>query len=302
MNIIRTSQYAFDYLNSHRHGTVHSVYKKTINLNIDGQILAVQVSGSPLSPLSLITDQTSKNLDTLDIQPGDPVFITAWSRKLLIGTHCFHWDNPEIVDLQLQNPCSNFAQNKTSVTGIPVPPTNGSNLVRSTQVWSSGLSNTVLELLKTYPPVGFVSLFVDTPTPLTDTTAPQTDAPDPFLIQAETILRTAAPITDLMGLGIGLTPSGDDFLCGVLAGLILLGKQDTEDFHHLSTEISQNLTRTNAISTAFLRCAMEGQFSEAIVTLGSVAFSQSQQMFHAIGHSSGADTLCGLYFAFGKFA
>ena len=105
-----------------------------------------------------------------------------------------------------------------------------------------------------------------------------------------------------MGLGIGLTPSGDDFLCGVLAGLILLGKQDTEDFHHLSTEISQNLTRTNAISTAFLRCAMEGQFSEAIVTLGSVAFSQSQQMFHAIGHSSGADTLCGLYFAFGKFA
>lgn len=271
MNIIRTSQYAFDYLNSHRHGAVHSVYKKTINLNVDEQILAVQVSGSPLSPLSLITDQTSENLDALGIQPGDTVFITAWSRKLLIGTHCFHWDIPEVADLRLK-------------------------------ILHPTLSNTVLELLKTYPPVGFVPLFVDTPTPLTDTTAPQTDAPDPFLIQAETILRTAAPITDLMGLGIGLTPSGDDFLCGVLAGLILIGKQDSEDFHHLSAEISQNLGKTNAISAAFLRCAMEGQFSEAIVTLGSVPFSQSQQMFHAIGHSSGADTLCGLYFAFGKFA
>ena len=54
---------------------------------------------------------------------------------------------------------------------------------------------------------------------------------------------------------------------------------------------------------------MNGQFSEALVTLGSVSFSQSLQMFHDIGHSSGADTLCGLYFAlcglyfaFGKFS
>ena len=86
-----------------------------------------------------------------------------------------------------------------------------------------------------------------------------------------------------------------------MAGLILLGKQETDDFQNLSTEITRNLTRTNAISAAFLRCATEGQFSEALVNLGSVPFSQSQQMFHAIGHSSGADTLCGLYFAFGKF-
>ena len=297
LNITRTSQYAFDYLNSHRHGTVHSVYKKTINLNVDGQILAVQVSGSPLSPLSLITDQTTEDLETLGIQPGYSVLVTAWSRKLLIGTHCFHWDKPEVVDLQLREPHSSSTHSKTNLTNKQIPPTNGSNPVRSTQVCSSELSNTVLDLLKTYPPVGFVPLFMDTHTPLTGTSA----APDPFLAQAETILRTDAPITNLTGLGIGLTPSGDDFLCGVLAGLILLGKQETDDFQNLSTEITRNLTRTNAISAAFLRCATEGQFSEALVNLGSVPFSQSQQMFHAIGHSSGADTLCGLYFAFGKF-
>lgn len=298
MEIVRTSQYAFDYLNSHRHGTVHSVYKKTINLNVDGQILAVQVSGSPLSPLSLITDQTSEGLEMLGIQPGDSVLVTAWSRKLLVGTHCFHWDNPEVVDLRLRESHSCSSHNKTSLTNRQALPTNGSNPVRSTQVCSSRLSNTVLELLKTYPPVGFVPLFATVPTPPTDTPA----APDPFLAQAETILHTDAPITDLIGLGIGLTPSGDDFLCGVLAGLILLGRRDTEDFKHLSAEIARNLTKTNAISAAFLRCAMDGQFSEALVTLGSVPFSQSRQMFHAIGHSSGADTLCGLYFAFGKFA
>ena len=282
MEITRTSQYAFDFLNRHRRGAVHSVYKKTINLEMDGQLLAIQVSGSPLSPLSLITDQTAESLDTLKLQPGDPVLATAWSRKLLVGTHCFHWDNPAVVDLQLKGPDPRF-----------------------TPFCDSELSGTVLELLKTYPPVGFVPLFVDVPAPPAGTHA----APDPFLTQAETILRTGAPITDLIGLGIGLTPSGDDFLCGVLAGLTLLGLRDSQDFRHLSAEISRNLAKTNAISAAFLRCAMDGQFSEALVTLGSVSFSQSLQMFHDIGHSSGADTLCGLYFAlcglyfaFGKFS
>lgn len=282
MEITRTSQYAFDFLNRHRRGAVHSVYKKTINLEMDGQLLAIQVSGSPLSPLSLITDQTAESLDTLKLQPGDPVLAIAWSRKLLVGTHCVHWDKPAVVDLQLKGPDP-----------------------QSTPFCDPELSGTVLELLKTYPPVGFVPLFVDVPASPTGTHA----APDPFLTQTETILRTGAPITDLIGLGIGLTPSGDDFLCGVLAGLTLLGLRDSQDFRHLSAEISRNLAKTNAISAAFLRCAMNGQFSEALVTLGAVSFSQSLQMFHDIGHSSGADTLCGLYFAlcglyfaFGKFS
>lgn len=282
MEITRTSQYAFDFLNRHRRGAVHSVYKKTINLEMDGQLLAIQVSGSPLSPLSLITDQTAESLDTLKLQPGDPVLAIAWSRKLLVSTHCVHWDKPAVVDLQLKGPDP-----------------------QSTPFCDPELSGTVLELLKTYPPVGFVPLFVDVPAPPADTHA----ATDPFLTQAETILRTGAPITDLIGLGIGLTPSGDDFLCGVLAGLTLLGLRDSQNFRHLSAEISRNLAKTNAISAAFLRCAMNGQFSEALVTLGSVSFSQSLQMFHDIGHSSGADTLCGLYFAlcglyfaFGKFS
>ena len=209
------------------------------------------------------------------------------------------------MDLQLKGPDPRFTPNQTSVNDRQTSQNHGSNPVRSTQFCDPELSGTVLELLNTYPPVGFVPLFVDVPASPAGTHA----APDPFLTQAETILRTGAPITDLIGLGIGLTPSGDDFLCGVLAGLTLLGLRDSQDFRHLSAEISRNLAKTNAISAAFLRCAMNGQFSEALVTLGSVSFSQSLQMFHDIGHSSGADTLCGLYFAlcglyfaFGKFS
>ena len=38
--------------------------------------------------------------------------------------------------------------------------------------------------------------------------------------------ETGIELARLIGLGIGLTPSGDDSLCGVLAGLILTGKQN----------------------------------------------------------------------------
>lgn len=153
MEITRTSQYAFDFLNRHRRGVVHSVYKKTINLEMDGQLLAIQVSGSPLSPLSLITDQTAESLDTLKLQPGDPVLATAWSRKLLVGTHCFHWDKPAVVDLQLKGPDPRFTPNQTSVNDRQTSQNHGSNPVRSTQCYDPELSGTVLELLNTYPPV-----------------------------------------------------------------------------------------------------------------------------------------------------
>ena len=126
MEITRTSQYAFDFLNRHRRGAVHSVYKKTINLEMDGQLLAIQVSGSPLSPLSLITDQAAESLDTLKFQPGDPVLATAWSRKLLVGTHCFHWDKPAVVDLQLKGPDPRFIPVQTSVNNKQIPRNHGS--------------------------------------------------------------------------------------------------------------------------------------------------------------------------------
>ena len=137
----------------------------------------------------------------------------------------------------------------------------------------------------------------------------------PFLAVAEQRLKdtlyhleqkqweeAAQVLVRLIGLGLGLTPGGDDFLCGILAGLILCRMKNpaseketipevltlcrtinsasaetvqyiNSDFrpsrisNHpfalaLETQIRNHLCDTNDISAAFLRCALDGQFSQ----------------------------------------
>ncbi len=103
---------------------------------------------------------------------------------------------------------------------------------------------------------------------------------------------------NLVGLGEGLTPSGDDFLCGMLAACYIIDSDSARCLRFaLIAKLSENLFKTNDISAAFLRCSMEGQFGQAIIKLACGADKQTVvQSFSAIGHSSGADTLSGLVF------
>lgn len=108
----------------------------------------------------------------------------------------------------------------------------------------------------------------------------------------------AHSLSSLIGLGIGLTPSGDDFLCGVLAGLILRNGTNHPFSLALQEQIVQKLPDTNDISRAFLNCALQGQYSEAVCSLCHAAEeAQLSAAFSAIGHSSGMDTLCGILYA-----
>ncbi|WP_207663105.1 DUF2877 domain-containing protein [Clostridium sp. Marseille-P2415] len=110
--------------------------------------------------------------------------------------------------------------------------------------------------------------------------------------------RAADELIHLIGLGIGLTPSGDDFLCGVLAGLTLSGNWDHPFASILREKITANLHNTNDISRTFICCALSSHFSKPIKDLippsspGEILAS-----FEAVGHSSGIDSLCGIYYA-----
>ncbi|MDD5875020.1 MAG: hypothetical protein PUC78_03970, partial [Baileyella intestinalis] len=44
------------------HFFVHSAYERTINLMIDGQLIALQVKGSPVSPISVILPLNSTEI------------------------------------------------------------------------------------------------------------------------------------------------------------------------------------------------------------------------------------------------
>jgi hypothetical protein len=110
----------------------------------------------------------------------------------------------------------------------------------------------------------------------------------------------------LAGLGPGLTPSGDDFIVGYLAALwSRAGFENGIDamLHPLANALAPLFLRTNAISRQMLSDAAQGRFAQrlidvtgAVAGVGDVVDATAHAL--ASGHSSGADTLCGLLFGY----
>ena len=112
-------------------------------------------------------------------------------------------------------------------------------------------------------------------------------------------------IESVIGLGPGLTPSGDDFLVGHLAGLWCTAGNNPSRMRFLTAlgpELLQAARHTNEISCAHLRSAVKGNFSEPIATLVQ-QLKQSNNMNSVraatqaalqAGHTSGSDGVLGL--------
>ncbi len=135
----------------------------------------------------------------------------------------------------------------------------------------------------------------------------------PFLataVRRRSVDEVSAALSQLIGLGVGLTPSGDDFTVGCLAALhsrswacpgigALLGA--------LAAPLGQLALGTNAISRQQLHDAAHGRFARRLVSvlqalaLGEGTAWHAQQALRS-GFSSGADTLCGLLFGLSAFS
>jgi len=113
---------------------------------------------------------------------------------------------------------------------------------------------------------------------------------------------TTSSAVALIGLGIGLTPSGDDFLVGLLAGL-----EATDDprRHGLAAAIARETPgRTTEFGSALLEHACRGEFSQRLHDVLIAIAAQDTRGLHlaiaratAYGATSGADTLAGLFCA-----
>lgn len=115
--------------------------------------------------------------------------------------------------------------------------------------------------------------------------------------------EAAKKLAASIGLGLGLTPTGDDFLCGVLASCVFLDRKEHVFSLALRREIAENMEKTNDISRSFFRAALEGQFMEIVKDIGRFdSASAMRRAFEAIGHSSGMDTLSGIYYGMALFS
>ncbi|GAA5079874.1 hypothetical protein HNP84_000777 [Thermocatellispora tengchongensis] len=109
----------------------------------------------------------------------------------------------------------------------------------------------------------------------------------------------------LVGLGPGLTPSGDDVLAGLMVALRHLGHASgapravwLADWLAAAVTFDAR-TRTTPISATLLHCAARGEASlEVLAVLRGIAGRQALEPALArlltLGHTSGADLACGL--------
>lgn len=110
-------------------------------------------------------------------------------------------------------------------------------------------------------------------------------------------------VSNLLGLGFGLTPSGDDFLCGLLIALCLPQSPFHSQRKNLVQAILANIQQTNPISVGFLKDACLSQVSQPVQLfihnlLSPFSSPAVIQGVVKLGHRSGYDLLSGLLAGF----
>jgi len=124
-----------------------------------------------------------------------------------------------------------------------------------------------------------------------------------FRSEEKNALRDA--VSELIGLGPGLTPSSDDMLAGIVLLCVLYAKNRgrAERASRLIAEMTaeEACGRTTIISEEYLRQAASGTGNEPVIRLctalltgGQESVEQETRRVLAIGETSGTDTILGI--------
>jgi len=107
----------------------------------------------------------------------------------------------------------------------------------------------------------------------------------------------AETVTGLVGAGDGLTPRGDDVLCGWLA-LHRAGGVATPT---IDEAVRKRMQHTTLLSATMLDCALHGevlpQVAAYVLAIGTPAEAVAERDLLAVGHSTGAGLLEGARWA-----
>ena len=105
---------------------------------------------------------------------------------------------------------------------------------------------------------------------------------------------------NMKGVGFGLTPSGDDFNCGILYALNYFNEIMSKDFSEIIEECYLNSLGNNLISNTFLKYAYSNKYYENFYQLlKTLKQNEIKTISHyankiiGSGHTSGSDMLTG---------
>lgn len=265
---------------------VHSVFRTSANLLYQGQLVTLLDDTRPLYPCAV---RLGGPLSALTA--GEPVLLCR--ERILFPRSGFTvtLDRAQVTSLSLLSPPSTLQQ--------PHPAA------------ADALRETILTRGK---PEGFAPLLTmleASPSPLPDNPYVRYAAdriPALFAALRQRDAEAAGEAAySIAGCGIGLTPSADDFLCGVMASVLAsaIARGEQNEWLPITAAMAERAApRTNLISAAFLRQAACGQLSSDVLTLIRTLYSSVLSLrlpsaamnVIAFGETSGTDILTGIYF------
>ena len=270
--VARIGGYAAERVQCAREGRVRAVFERSAYVELGGQLLCIggeRLGCGPLNALVAPAEAIRRALATL-VQ--DRPVSGAWPRfradhARLDFTHAARW-----------HPV------------LPALPVDGARLAR-------GVARLRRAARARIPRDGlaFVAANVSGTGALADSGAAAANA-----LHAWIPLPSLPPpdaLRQLIGLGPGLTPSGDDFLGGALVALHAFGKRDVA--RALGDRLLPLCERaTHPVSVAHLEAAAHGEGGEALhaclVALGDDRDpDEALDAIAAVGHTSGWDSLAG---------
>ncbi len=249
-----------------QYGKVHSIFNRTINIMDDhGRMISLMTKTLDEAPFSILVD--IENFKESRIIPGENVYLDKTSIK--IGSHVINISSAKIYDLNR----GVFKANNTLLTkNIEVLrhiiETKGP---KETQIFNLMAFQMVIER-----------------TQLLKEACLKEDVKEIIKIGRS-----------LIGLGQGLTPSGDDVLMGLFLVLGLEGSPMQHLHHVLGAIIKEQAEETTDVSYQGLLRASNG-FYRSILVRAAEALTTSEHIDEilmeilSIGHSSGRDLLYGV--------
>lgn len=265
---------------------VHSVFRTSANLLYQGQLATLLDDTRPLYPCAA---RLGGSLPALSA--GEPALLCRERILFPCSGTTVTLDRAQVTSLSLLSPPSTLQQ--------PHPAA------------AEALRETILTRGK---PEGFAPLLTmleASPSPLPDNPYVRYAAdriPALFAALRQRDAEAAGEAAySIAGCGIGLTPSADDFLCGVMASVLAsaIARGEQNKWLPITAAMAERAApRTNLISAAFLRQAACGQLSSDVLTLIRTLYSSVLSLrlpsaamnVIAFGETSGTDILTGIYF------
>ncbi|MFP6712010.1 MAG: DUF2877 domain-containing protein [Rhodospirillales bacterium] len=282
--IQQASEHASNAMRRNAHGKVVAVFSRSFYVELKPALICIGTSTLTNSPLNVISDAPSSvEWQTCGLQVGDPIE-TSPSHLSVAESLTFSWTEAEIW--QPPDPPANWSRQSLSA-GL-----GELDRLAATKLPDQGLG---YNILSDQPDPGTrVADFAAHPIQHFQDWLQQS-LTDPGFVSPEPLRR----VVPLLGLGPGLTPSGDDFLGGAMIAL-----------HHLSQPaVARSIAdlirehgkrATTSISIAHLEAAAKGLGSELLhnaingIMGGKHTITNDILMaVDQIGHCSGWDALAG---------